>query len=105
MELRLHSMMSYRGSPNWPPVWVKALSAHENKKVRGEVGILKEVAFPIANSRMTRCHLTIEFDNEMYVGTLLFDDPAFCFLIGKVLQNHVGRSVREIGDIDLSHVF
>jgi hypothetical protein len=38
-----------------------------------------------------------------YVGELLLDDPAFCQEIFEVLSQHLGNTIQEIGDIDLSH--
>jgi hypothetical protein len=102
MELRSHPLMQYRGVSNWPPTWVQAISPMENKKLRGEIGVLNEVGSPRSISLMTACHITIEYELERYVGTLLFDDPAFCFLISKVLSNHLGWSIEDIGSIDLS---
>ena len=45
----------------------------------------------------------IEPENERYVGSLIFDDIEFCCLISTALQNHVGRSVRNIGNLGLSN--
>ena len=51
----------------------------ESKKLRGEIGVLKEVGSPRSISLMTACHIAIEYELERYVGTLLFDDRAFVF--------------------------
>jgi hypothetical protein len=32
-----------------------------------------------------------------------FDDPGFCCAIFTLLNSNIGRSIRDIGDIDLSH--
>jgi hypothetical protein len=37
--LRDHPIMSYRGVPNWPPVWTQTRSDGV-KKLRGELGVL-----------------------------------------------------------------
>ena len=42
------------------------------------------------------------FDNLHYVGCLAVADTAFCRHIQTILKNLVGRSVKEIGDLDLS---
>jgi hypothetical protein len=42
----------------------------------------------------------IDFE-ESYLGTLLFRDAAICRLIYNLLQNHIGASIKEIGDLDL----
>jgi hypothetical protein len=37
------------------------------------------------------------------MAALSFDDPAFCSQLYPLLQEKVGLSIREIGDLDLSH--
>jgi hypothetical protein len=37
------------------------------------------------------------------MGFMGFDDPAFCSEIDRLLKFHVGLSIKEIGDLDLSH--
>ena len=66
----------------------------------GEVGILKYVH---SNSLMSnKCFLVIYFQEEAYIGSLIFKDHAFCGQISNLLRDHVGRSIKEIGDLDLS---
>jgi hypothetical protein len=36
------------------------------------------------------------------MGRLLFDDPAFCRYIGKLLEHYYDRLIAEIGSLDLS---
>jgi hypothetical protein len=71
------------------------------KTITGEVGILKQVS--TLNQIPTQCHLIIEYEGERYVGCLLFNDAIFCQQIRGFLQGHVGSSIKEIGDLDLSH--
>jgi hypothetical protein len=95
MKLRDHPLMNYRGMANWPPLW-----CHTGKpNLRGEIGVLTS-----ADSDRTgnRCYLSIEFQDERYFGTLLFDDRSFCWFISKILKNRIGLSTQEIGDLDLS---
>ena len=100
MQLRNHSLKPRHGVPNWPPVWTQP-KKYSNKTVRGEVGVLTYV---FANNKTTnRCHLVIEHENERYVGSLIFDDFEFCWMISTLLKNQVGRSVRKIRDLDLSY--
>jgi hypothetical protein len=51
----------------------------------------------------TTCYLSMEFDGERYMGALLFDDAAFCWEVFVLLRQHLGRSIKEIGDFDLSY--
>ena len=98
MQLRDHPLMSYRGLPNWPPVWTNSYD-RVVKRVKGEIGRLKHV---ILHPQMpTRCFLVIEHKDEAYTGCLLFDDLAFCQQIAARLDFYRGRSIKEIGDLDL----
>jgi hypothetical protein len=38
-----------------------------------------------------------------HIGRLIFDDGSFCQQIGKILETCTGRTIKEIGDLDLSH--
>jgi hypothetical protein len=37
------------------------------------------------------------------MGALVFTDSAFCRQLYEILQQHVGRSIEEIGDVDLAY--
>ena len=41
MELRDPRLMSYRGVPNWPPIWVQRKSAGGQQTLHSEIGIFK----------------------------------------------------------------
>ena len=43
----------------------------------------------------------LEHDGQYYVGSLLFDDSAICSKICALLQLHLGRSIKDIGDLDV----
>jgi hypothetical protein len=38
------------------------------------------------------------------MGALLFDDAAFCQQISNYIACHTGRSLKEIGSLDVSHL-
>jgi hypothetical protein len=100
MHFRDHPLLKRGNVNSWPPVWLNT-NANSKKVLHGEVGILRDI---IAN-RFTgnRCILIIESDDkERYVGTLFIGDPAFCFYVTKFLQSFVGKSVRSIGESDIS---
>ncbi len=90
--------MTYRGAPNWPPVWMQ-WGIDGVKAVNGEVGVLIYV-YAVADSR--KCYLVIEYENQNYTGTLLFDDASLCREIVNLLQHHLGQSIQKIGDLDVS---
>jgi predicted oxidoreductase len=88
--------MSYRGMTNWPPVWCRRGS----ENLTGEIGILVNAD---CDRSGRKCYLTIDFENQRYLGTLLFTDDKMCWFITKILKNRIGRSIEEIGNIDLSY--
>jgi len=101
MLLRHHPLFSYHGMLTWPPVWTWTDGA-ENKRPRGEVGILKAVGQSDVQPA-DRCFLSIEHKGSRYIGCLLIDDRAFCHQIVKLLQAHCNHSIAEIGGIDVSY--
>lgn len=83
----------------------------DNKSPRGEIGTLKEVHISITDPEKSdrpkphnRIYLFMEYRDGAYVGCLLFDDAAFCREMGKILSEQCGRTLKEIGAIDLSHL-
>ncbi|HEY1266145.1 MAG TPA: hypothetical protein VGH16_02735 [Candidatus Binatia bacterium] len=92
--------MSYRSVANWPPAWVARARKNE-QEVRGEIGVLKDV-IPSIVPPTTRIFLIVEHEDSEYMGCLLFDDPAFCGDIFRILQTHRGWTIRDIGSLDLS---
>lgn len=52
----------------------------------------------------TRCYLIIEFEGETYMGTLLFRDAIFCHQVYELLQKHIARPIKEIGDVDVGYL-
>ena len=101
MELRNHPLMSHYGIPNWPPVWTPANPRDDKPSLRGEIGVLKYV---LCQSSGNTCFLMIAHDGGGYIGSLLFDEGLFCQQIGKILETCTGRTIKEIGDLDLSHL-
>lgn len=105
MELRNHPLMSYRGVSNWPPTWTKTGAGGEYRStdsLRGEIGTLERVIL----SRIepdARMFLVIQFAGNSYMGTLLFKDAAFCRHIADVLQSRLGKTIKDIGDLELSY--
>jgi hypothetical protein len=101
MLLRDHPLMCYKGVPNWPPSWTW-IDGLENKRLRGEIGILKTVSLSKVLPA-NRSYLYIDHEGSSYIGCLLFDDRAFCRHLTEILQFCRNRSIAEIGGLDLSH--
>jgi hypothetical protein len=98
--VRDHPDMSYRGVRNWPPMWMLKRD-HSVRALMGEAGVL---TFVRSNSRMSKCFLFIDFEEELYIGTLIFNDRTFCRQISNLLCEHIGRPIKEIGDVNVSHL-
>jgi len=102
VQLRDHPQMNFAGYANWPPIWVSGAGSKTYKKNLGEVGtligvILNEVA-------PDKLFLRMEIKSEQrYMGCLAFNDPVFCRQLYIFLQDHIGKSIKEIGDLDLSY--
>jgi hypothetical protein len=101
MLLRDHPLMEYHGVRNWPPAWTWVDGA-EDKSPRGEVGILIWASLS-GLQPPDRCYLLMNHEASSYMGCLLFDDPAFCRYLVKLLNRYCHHPIAEIGRIDLAH--
>lgn len=89
------------GLQSWPPAWTTTRLVPNDKPI-GEIGILQQA---LMNDYLsTRIFLFIEFDRYKYMGAMHFDDAKFCSAIYAILLSHVGASLKDIGDLDLSHL-
>jgi len=98
MQLRNHPLMRYRGRRNWPPVWVWTGTGLD-ERASGEVGSLHDIQIFKVDSRVV---LLMAYRDVPYAGCLRFDDAASYQRIGAILRRHIGGSVKEIGELDLS---
>ena len=97
MQLRDHPLMCHHGKPNWPPIW--STPRHETTVPKGEVGTLElSLTHELFHSRI---YLVMQFEGRRYMASVTFDDEAFCRQIQSVLQQHLGRSIKEIGDLEV----
>ena len=103
MELRDHPLMVYHGMRNWPPAWMWR-GGEGNKKIRGEIGILKDVFLSKVDPN-TRLFLIVQHEDNEYVGCVMFNDSSsFCRQVYELLQKHYGRRIADIGSLDVSHL-
>jgi hypothetical protein len=100
MQLRDHPLMTHRGVPNWPPVWTLGESESAPKPV-GEVGTLEDVL--MNNFLANKIFVLMLFSAQRYMGSLIFDDVAFCKQIFDLLKLNRGKPIKEIGDLDLAY--
>ena len=56
-----------------------------------------------ADGMSNKCFLVIEYQSTLYTGCLLCQDRGFCNQIAQILRTQIDRSIKEIGDIDLSY--
>jgi hypothetical protein len=100
MQLRDHPLMTYRGVPNWPPAWTLGKSESAPRPV-GEVGTLEDVL--MTNFLANKIFVLMLFSAQRYMGSLIFDDVAFCTQIFDLLKLNRGKQIKEIGDLDLAY--
>jgi hypothetical protein len=93
-------MIRKSGYSSWPPEWTtRALDPHD--RPTGEIGSLDQA---LMNDYLsTRIFLFIEFNRDKYMGAMYFDDAKFCSAIYAILLSHIGSSLKDIGDLDLSY--
>jgi hypothetical protein len=101
MKLREHPFMSYVGMSNWPPAWLWR-GGSDDTRPTGEVGLLKDVILSDIDPP-TRCFLVMQHMGAEYMGCLSFENSAFCCEIYKVLGDHRGNPIDEIGNVDLNY--
>jgi hypothetical protein len=98
-RLRRHPLLNYLRVKNWPPVWTRG-SEGILKTVKGEVGVLKEVYY-----ESNKCFLVIDYQSESYTGCINSPTKSFCTQLTHFLREHIGRSIEEIGDLEVSFSF
>ena len=96
MELRNHQLMAFHGVRNWPAIWRTALGT---PAPTGEIGTLDHVQFSTIDPGT--CIITMFHDGYYYVGRLSFDNNEFSRQICELLKANFGRSLVDIGSIDI----
>ena len=98
MTLRDHPLMVSGGKSAWPPVWVEK---YGTSRLTGEIGTLTHLGNNACSSNEILLHIT--HSGLPYCGTLSIQDSAFCWAIYELLREQIGRTIEEIGDLDLSY--
>ena len=99
MQLRDHPLMTRKSGDTWPPKWTTTRLNKDDKPI-GEVGILEDVL--MSNLIDNKIFMWMQWEGVWYMGLLSFDDRIFCYQICTLLKNNISRSIKEIGDLDLS---
>lgn len=97
MTLRDHPAMRYRGLSNWPPVWISP-----DKRLRAEVGVLRGTTY--YDSEPIRLFLTMKYADKRWVGCLSFSDESFARMLDRILQEHLGEAIMEIGNLRIDRL-
>ena len=100
MLIRDHPLLRSRNRRSWPPDWLWC-GGFDNSHPRGEVGILKTVFVSVVKPS-TSCFLVMEHAGAEYLGEFFVSDAAFCLEMYAVLLRHCGKTIQEIGEINLS---
>jgi hypothetical protein len=98
LKLKDHPALNRFDLSTWPPVWVNA--RQPNKQLIGAGGVFERSMFH--EKTPDRLFLQIEFEGARYLGCLMARDSSFCRQLHSFLRNHIGKTVRDIGDLDVS---
>jgi hypothetical protein len=102
MQLRDHPLMIRKsGYPNWPPKWTTTNPDKDDKPI-GEVGILEDVV--MSNLIDNKIFMFMQLYGFRYMGFMGFEDPPFCNQLYLLIKANIGRSIKEIGDLDVSYL-
>ena len=94
-----HPALTIAGGPSWPPVWVHS-KTKPIKKLYGEVGVFTGTI--LHDDIPTALFIRMVIDETAYMGYLGVNDAVFCYQLNKFLQHHIGRTIAEIADLDIS---
>jgi hypothetical protein len=102
MKFRDHpALIRGSGLTLWPPQWS---NTYQPKEVwpQGEIGTLEKVWMDDLLDRWVFLHMRL--DAFRYIGAFCFEDRSSCSMIYSLLKSVVGRSIADIGDLDVSHL-
>jgi hypothetical protein len=79
--------------------------ANTNRAVRstawGGIGVLMKA---YATDKVSKtCYLVMGHESETYIGALILENVVFCQHLCSVFQENVGRTLSEIGSLDLAY--
>lgn len=102
MQLRDHPIFKITADVNWwPPTWVS--ERDPEKKLRGEVGFL--INTELRSHLPTFIFLRIRRDGELFLGAMHVSDLALCRQLHALIQQHKGKTIRQIGDLEVDFLF
>ena len=93
MKLRGHPLLQQC----WPPRWLAFYGPRV--PLAGELGVLEDIRLSSVGKK--RCILLMEHDETRYIAELQFDDEAFCQHFVELVEQHRGKPIAQIGDLDI----
>src|SRR5689334_19271796 len=82
-------------------VAIVQLRRHPGLSLGGELGVLLK-AYTTDKLSKT-CYLVMEHESETYIGALLLENAVLCQHLCSVFQRNIGRTISEIGSLDLAY--
>jgi len=79
------------------------LRGQEGRQQNGEIGVLTATEDAWADNP-PRIYLFMQSRGNRYIATLLISDLPFSKQLSKILKTQYGRTLEDIGSIDLSHL-
>jgi len=99
VKLRNHPIFAIHHFGSWwPPAWA-CCNDQDSETLHGEIGVLTETIYQDAFPR--RLFMRMEHEGVRYIGALIVDDARLCEQLYEYLQKHLGRTIKEIGDLDI----
>jgi hypothetical protein len=94
-------MIRKNGFRAWPPRWTTTSHLKDDKPI-GEIGFLEDVM--VSKLVDNKVFMFMQCEGLRYMGFMCFDDLAFCSQIHALLKANIGLSIKEIGDLNVSHL-
>jgi hypothetical protein len=83
--------------PHWPPCWKPFYGSRT--PATGEVGTLDDIR--VSHVTKMSCLLLIVHQGTDYIGVITFEDDGFCRRFVDALQQHRGKPIVQIAELDI----
>lgn len=100
-QLRTHPKVRYQGARVWPPDWSGGYNGG-SQFPRGEEGVLADVE--VADRDLIgpeRLELVNQYEGRKFSGMLWLDDTTLVPKLRDILTQHIGSSLREVGELEV----
>ena len=99
INLRDHPKLRGKWPPDWHPN--NPIASHNKTGPQGEQGTLKEVR-RYWHGSSGHLALIVRYEGESYHGQVELEDEFFCQNLLNALATCIGRSIQDIGNINLA---